>query len=84
MGTELTGHLGYEKHETGEKSTLNRRNRELESVYPIVFFDHSIRDYWSTEHTQIYRAIAALAVQQQVSCPLVEQEDKPDGNGKLN
>lgn len=26
MGAELSGHLGYEKNETGEKSTVNRRN----------------------------------------------------------
>ena len=26
MGVELTGHLGYEKNETGEKPTENRRN----------------------------------------------------------
>jgi hypothetical protein len=26
MGAELTGHLGYEKNDTGEKPTENRRN----------------------------------------------------------
>jgi len=26
-------------------------------------FDHSIRHYWSTEHTQIYRALGTLAEQ---------------------
>ncbi|MBN1628592.1 MAG: PadR family transcriptional regulator [Thermoleophilia bacterium] len=42
------------------------------------YFDRSIRHYWSTEHTQIYRALAALADERDVTYSVVEQSGKPD------
>ncbi|MBN1320115.1 MAG: PadR family transcriptional regulator [Thermoleophilia bacterium] len=41
-------------------------------------FDRSIRHYWSTEHTQIYRALSALAQEGSIDYALVEQSGKPD------
>lgn len=42
------------------------------------YFDHSIGHYWSTEHTQIYRALSALAREGSVAYTQVEQSGRPD------
>ena len=41
-------------------------------------FDHSIRNYWSTEHTQIYRALLALSDDGSLTSDVIVQQGKPD------
>lgn len=40
--------------------------------------DHSVKHYWSTEHTQVYRALGALASDGLVGHTAVAQEERPD------
>ncbi|MFW5836276.1 MAG: PadR family transcriptional regulator [bacterium] len=41
-------------------------------------FDHSIRYYWKTEHTQIYRVLSSLADRGWIEPRIEEQESRPD------
>jgi PadR family transcriptional regulator AphA len=41
-------------------------------------FDQSINNYWSTEHTQIYRALKNLLEKDLIDCQEQVQEGKPD------
>ncbi len=49
------------------------------SGYDIMkIFDHGLKHYWSTEHTQIYRMLAKLYEKKLIDYEIEYQESKPD------
>ncbi|MBN2040446.1 MAG: PadR family transcriptional regulator [Spirochaetes bacterium] len=62
-----------------QNAILGLLNKYPLSGYDITkIFDHGIKHYWSTEHTQVYRTLASLKKKDLIDCETVHQTGKPD------